>query len=126
MQRYVWLWGWLIFAGISAIWPLVAYSHYPDVVDLWQSDYGGRVSANYMHEPVWYYFVHQPWNLFPWNDLRVRRPRYDLAEGLEIGGERAALDLVLGLGADFDVFLLPGQASPLHAQLYSPGRFSPP
>ncbi len=54
----------------------------------------------------------------PLDHLRVRRPRYDLAEGLEIGGERAALDLVLGLGADFDVFLLPGQASPLHAQLY--------
>jgi 4-amino-4-deoxy-L-arabinose transferase-like glycosyltransferase len=67
IKRYIWLWGWLIFAGISAIWPLISYTHFPDVVDLWASDYFGRMNTSYMQEPWWYYFAHQPWNLFPWS-----------------------------------------------------------
>jgi 4-amino-4-deoxy-L-arabinose transferase-like glycosyltransferase len=66
VRRYVWLPGWLAFAVTAAAWAAAAYLRYPDVVDLWKSDYAGRVHQGYMREPAWYYLAHLPWNLFPW------------------------------------------------------------
>src|SRR5581483_3882276 len=43
IRRYVWLWGWLVFAAVAAAWPVAAYCRYPDITDLWFSDYAGRL-----------------------------------------------------------------------------------
>jgi 4-amino-4-deoxy-L-arabinose transferase-like glycosyltransferase len=66
IQRYVWLPGWVVFAVTGSAWAIAAYLRYPDVVDLWKSDYVGRLNQGYMGEGVWYYPVHLPWVLFPW------------------------------------------------------------
>jgi len=66
LRRHIWLWGWLAFLAVAAAWPLVAYIRHPDVVELWGSDYGGRVNQGYMREPLWYYPVHMPINMLPW------------------------------------------------------------
>lgn len=66
VRRYVWLPGWLAFAVTASAWATAAYWRYPDIVELWKSDYAGRVNQGYMREPFWYYFAHMPWLLFPW------------------------------------------------------------
>jgi 4-amino-4-deoxy-L-arabinose transferase-like glycosyltransferase len=66
LRRYCWFWGWAAYLGTSLVWPVLAYRRYPDIVDLWLSDYAGRVGTDYMHEPFWYYFANLPWNIFPW------------------------------------------------------------
>jgi 4-amino-4-deoxy-L-arabinose transferase-like glycosyltransferase len=66
VRRYVWLPGWLVFAAAASAWAVAAYLRYPDIVDLWKSDYAGRYNQGYMREPVWYYLAHLPWVLFPW------------------------------------------------------------
>jgi 4-amino-4-deoxy-L-arabinose transferase-like glycosyltransferase len=66
VRRYVWLPGWLAFAAAGSAWAATAYFRYPDIVDLWKSDYAGRLNAGYMREPAWYYLAHLPWVLFPW------------------------------------------------------------
>jgi 4-amino-4-deoxy-L-arabinose transferase-like glycosyltransferase len=63
--RYVWLWGWLAFALAALAWPLAAYLRHPGIVDLWMSDYAGRLKG-YLEEPAWYYLVQLPWILMPW------------------------------------------------------------
>jgi 4-amino-4-deoxy-L-arabinose transferase-like glycosyltransferase len=66
LGRYVWLWGWLAFAVVALAWPLAAYRQYPDIVDLWRSDYGGRLNRGFIGEPPWYYAVTLPGVLLPW------------------------------------------------------------
>jgi 4-amino-4-deoxy-L-arabinose transferase-like glycosyltransferase len=66
LRRYVSLWGWLAFAAAALAWPLAAYLRYPDVTDLWASDYLGRLNRGYMGEPPWYYLAQVPWVVFPW------------------------------------------------------------
>jgi 4-amino-4-deoxy-L-arabinose transferase-like glycosyltransferase len=66
IRRYVWLWGWLAFAAAALAWPLAAYLRHPDIIDLWKSDYVGRL-AGYLREPVWYYFAQLPYVLWPWS-----------------------------------------------------------
>jgi 4-amino-4-deoxy-L-arabinose transferase-like glycosyltransferase len=66
LRRYVWLPGWLAFALVGSAWALSAYRRYPDIVDLWLSDYLGRFNQGYMREPAWYYVANLPWSLFPW------------------------------------------------------------
>jgi hypothetical protein len=66
IRRYVWLPGWLVFAVTGSAWAIAAYLRYPDVVDLWKSDYIGRLNQGYMGEAAWYYPVHLLWVLFPW------------------------------------------------------------
>jgi 4-amino-4-deoxy-L-arabinose transferase-like glycosyltransferase len=66
IKRYVWLPGWLVFAVVGAAWAAAAWSRYPDIVDLWRSDYLGRYNQGYMREPIWYYLIELPWILFPW------------------------------------------------------------
>jgi 4-amino-4-deoxy-L-arabinose transferase-like glycosyltransferase len=64
-RPYVWLWGWLACAATAAAWPLAAWLRHSDVVELWGSDYLGRLQPGYMTEPGWYYLAQLPWCLFP-------------------------------------------------------------
>lgn len=64
--RYVTFWGWLVFALVWLSWPAAVYLRYPDAIDLWLSDYVGRLNRGYIREPVWYYFITLPWVVFPW------------------------------------------------------------
>src|SRR4029450_3358388 len=66
-RRYVWLWGWLAFATAALAWPVAAWLRLPDVVELWQSDYLGRLNRGSRREPLWYYLVQLPLVLFPWS-----------------------------------------------------------
>lgn len=71
IRRYVTLWGWMVFGIAAAAWPLLAYWSYPDIVDLWMSDYAGRLNRGFMREPIWYYAVQLPWIVFPWTIAAV-------------------------------------------------------
>ena len=42
VRRYVWLPGWLLWLAVGSAWALAVCRRYPDVVDLWFSDYAGR------------------------------------------------------------------------------------
>ena len=66
IRPFVWFWGWATLVVAGAAWPVFAYSNYPDILELWMIDYGMRWTSGYLGEPFWYYFVNQPWNLFPW------------------------------------------------------------
>ena len=68
ISRYVWLWGWLAFAAVMLAWPIAAYLRYPDVLQLWWYDLGGRLDGSYtaLSEPIWYYPVNLLWVLAPW------------------------------------------------------------
>ncbi len=68
IRRYVWFWGWLLFVGLAVAWPLAAYWRYPDVLDLWFFDFGGRLNGQYeaINQPWWYYPVNLLWMLAPW------------------------------------------------------------
>jgi 4-amino-4-deoxy-L-arabinose transferase-like glycosyltransferase len=67
IRRYVWLPGWLLFAISASAWALAAWLRYPDIVELWKSDYVGRLNQGYMREGAWYYPAHLPWVIFPWS-----------------------------------------------------------
>jgi 4-amino-4-deoxy-L-arabinose transferase-like glycosyltransferase len=69
VRRYVWLPGWLVFVVLGGAWATAAYFRQRDVVDLWFSDYGGRLNQGFMREPAYYYLLHLPWALFPWTAL---------------------------------------------------------
>jgi len=66
LRRYVWLWGWLAFLVFWLAWPVAVYQRYPDVWELWMSDYAGRLNHGYMAQPVWYYALTLPWVILPW------------------------------------------------------------
>ncbi len=68
LTKYAWVWGFVLFAGILAAWPLAARWRYPDVVDVWVFDLGGRVTGDYheINQPLWYYPVNLLWMLAPW------------------------------------------------------------
>lgn len=66
LKPFIWFWGWLLTVVVGAAWSVYALQRYPDILDLWLSDYGGRWESGYIGEPAWYYFVFQPWSLFPW------------------------------------------------------------
>ena len=71
MRRYIWLWGWLAFAVVSFTWPLLICQKYPDVIELWASDYVGRLNQGFIREPVWYYAVTLPWVMLPWTGVAI-------------------------------------------------------
>jgi 4-amino-4-deoxy-L-arabinose transferase-like glycosyltransferase len=52
IRRYIWLWGWLIFAALLVWWTLAAIHRYPDVTRNWRFDY--EETAQY-DQPFWYY-----------------------------------------------------------------------
>ncbi len=68
ISRYVWLWGWLAFAAVMLAWPIAAYRRFPDVLELWWYDLGGRLDGSYaaITEPIWYYPQNLLWMLAPW------------------------------------------------------------
>lgn len=68
IRQYVWLGGAVVFLAVSLAWPLAAWLRYPDVVDVWRYDLGGRLDGSYitMAEPWWYYPVNLLWMLAPW------------------------------------------------------------
>ena len=66
LRRYVWLWGWLAYGVAAGTIPLLMYLRHPEITDVWMNDYGKRLNEGYIGEPIYYYLVHVPWNLFPW------------------------------------------------------------
>jgi 4-amino-4-deoxy-L-arabinose transferase-like glycosyltransferase len=69
IRRYAWLWGWLLFIGLSIAWPWWAVKHYPDVLDNWRFDYLGQSDGDAAHqwdEAWWYYLMVLPLALAPW------------------------------------------------------------
>ena len=71
ISSYAWLWGWLVFAAIASFWPLLVYQRYPDVLELWKFDLGGRLGGAYSgtNEPIWYYPVALMEILAPWTAI---------------------------------------------------------
>jgi 4-amino-4-deoxy-L-arabinose transferase-like glycosyltransferase len=86
IRRYVWLPGWLAYALVGFAWAAAAYWQYPDVIDFWRHDYGGRVNQGYMREPAWYYFAQWPWVVFPWPLLVVFGSAATWREALRVKG----------------------------------------
>ena len=66
LGRYVWLWGWLVALLIGGLWPTWVYLQYPDVLEMWRYDYGGRLNGGYVAEPWWYYGSVLLWAMLPW------------------------------------------------------------
>jgi 4-amino-4-deoxy-L-arabinose transferase-like glycosyltransferase len=71
LRRYIWFWGWLACAATASVWAILAWLRHPGVVELWKSDYLGRVNTGYMHEPFWYYFANLPLILMPWTGVAL-------------------------------------------------------
>jgi len=71
LLHYVWLPGWLAFLVAAGTWAGLAYLRQPDIVELWASDYLGRIKGGYMREPWWYYGPHLLLNLVPWTPLAL-------------------------------------------------------
>lgn len=71
LRRYVWLWGWLAFVIVAGAWPLAVYLRYPDVLELWKSDYVGRLNRGYVAEPPWYYLTLLPYVMLPWTPVAL-------------------------------------------------------
>jgi 4-amino-4-deoxy-L-arabinose transferase-like glycosyltransferase len=71
LKRYVWLPGWMAFLVAAGAWAALAYWRQPDIVDLWASDYLGRIQGGYMREPWWYYGPHLLLNLAPWTPFAL-------------------------------------------------------
>jgi 4-amino-4-deoxy-L-arabinose transferase-like glycosyltransferase len=66
LARYIWLWGWLAALLIGGAWPGWIYSRFPDVLEMWRYDYGGRLNGGYVGEPWWYYGCVLLWAMLPW------------------------------------------------------------
>ncbi len=68
LKPYLWVWGVLTTICIGLAWPFASYLRYPDVIDLWRFDLGGRVDGSYaaINEPIWYYPVNLLWMIAPW------------------------------------------------------------
>jgi 4-amino-4-deoxy-L-arabinose transferase-like glycosyltransferase len=71
LRRYLWLWGWLACAVVWLSWPVLIYQRYPDVWDLWISDYVGRLNRGYVAEPTWYYALALSWVTLPWTIMAL-------------------------------------------------------
>jgi 4-amino-4-deoxy-L-arabinose transferase-like glycosyltransferase len=65
ITRYLWLWGWILFAVLTAGWSVYAGSVYPSLWANYKYDYTGPFG----HEPVWYYFAAILWTTAPWTPL---------------------------------------------------------
>ncbi len=66
IRRYLWSWGWLAFLVVASLWPVVVYIRYPNVLELWKFDLGGRLGGHYVEQSIWYYPVNLLWILAPW------------------------------------------------------------
>lgn len=64
IRRYLWLWGWLMFALVLVSWTLAAMYRYPDVMRNWQFDYEQTTQYD---QKFWYYaLIVLPAFLEPW------------------------------------------------------------
>lgn len=68
LRKYFWIWGGLLFALIMFAWPAAVLQRFPDAVDVWFKDLGGRLSGEYtlINQPWWYYPVNLLWMIAPW------------------------------------------------------------
>lgn len=64
--RYVWLWGWALFA-IAASWWVVAVSiRYPEMLRIWTGDLQNRADGSLGRAPFWMYGETLLWTMMPW------------------------------------------------------------
>jgi 4-amino-4-deoxy-L-arabinose transferase-like glycosyltransferase len=66
IRRYLWLWGWMAFALVALAWPITAYLQHPEIRELWEQHYLGRLNRGYIGEPAWYYLTAVPYIMLPW------------------------------------------------------------
>ena len=108
-------------AGLRAIalaWPIAAYLHCPDILNVWYDDYVGRLNEGYIGEPFWYYLAVFPWVLLPWTPpalvglVGVICPAFREASGrrisLVLGGDYAGILFHPGREASPLSFAMPG------------------
>jgi 4-amino-4-deoxy-L-arabinose transferase-like glycosyltransferase len=69
IARYFWLWGLLVTIALTVAWPAWAYHNYPDVLQNFKYDYGGRMNSAYteLNEPWYYYAYELPTTFLPWS-----------------------------------------------------------
>ena len=67
LLRYVWLWGWLLFAALTVGWYLYAYQVYPSIWDNLKLDFAGTGR----HQPFWDYLVNILWTTAPWTPFWI-------------------------------------------------------
>jgi len=65
--RYIWLWGWILFAAITVSWSYYAWRQYPSLWDNYKYDFTGPFG----HEPFWYYFICILWTTAPWTPVWI-------------------------------------------------------
>ena len=64
IRKYLWLWGWLVFAALTIAWPWAVYSKYKiEAIDNWKFDYTGTSEYD---QPIWYYSIQLLGALAPW------------------------------------------------------------
>jgi 4-amino-4-deoxy-L-arabinose transferase-like glycosyltransferase len=64
IRRYLWLWGWIVFAALTVFWPLVVYGRFKqEIVDNWKHDYVGTSKYD---EHFWYYPIQILGAMMPW------------------------------------------------------------
>jgi len=66
LRPYLWCWGWLMAVVAALAWPLAVIGQHPEIIQLWQEHYLGRLHRGYLQEPWWYYAVQLPYVLLPW------------------------------------------------------------
>jgi 4-amino-4-deoxy-L-arabinose transferase-like glycosyltransferase len=66
LRPYLWLWGFVAMLAAALAWPAMVINRYPEIVQLWQEHYLGRLHRGYLREPWWYYAVQTPYVLLPW------------------------------------------------------------
>ena len=107
IRRYVWPAGFLLFAAISLAWPVAAWMRYPDVIDVWRYDLGGRLDGSYvsMAEPWWYYPVNLLWMLLPWTLVIPAGMRITASRAIRerLSGERFLWCWALGIPLVFSL-----------------------
>jgi 4-amino-4-deoxy-L-arabinose transferase-like glycosyltransferase len=64
LQKYLWLWGLLIFFALTIFWPYMIYLRYPATIHNWTFDYS---ETDQYDQPVWYYFIQLPGIFMPWS-----------------------------------------------------------
>ena len=69
IRRYVWLWGWLLAAALTAAWPLLVYLRFGnEALSNWIFDYVGTTSYD---QPFWWYLRELLWCLAPWTPVAL-------------------------------------------------------
>lgn len=97
IKRYLWLWGWLACAAVWLSWPIAVWLRHPGILDLWKSDYIGRLNGGYVGEPSYYYLITLPWVLFPWFIAAFVGMRCTRTEALTLRGSPARFLWAWGL-----------------------------